>query len=92
MDKALATQLKRGRLFKKGSGRDSEEGYFANHYPHFGAIQCSAAPSVSAPDVVAQVVHPREFLARPADRRAHRVWRLSHSRAPDISSVVVLEL
>jgi hypothetical protein len=40
MDKALATQLKRGLLFKKGSGRGSEEGYFANHYPHFGAIQC----------------------------------------------------
>jgi hypothetical protein len=39
MDSALATQLERWRFFRKGIGVDSEEGYFANHCQHCGAMQ-----------------------------------------------------
>ncbi len=39
MDKALATQLARWRFFRKSIGAGSEEGYFANHCPHCGALQ-----------------------------------------------------
>jgi hypothetical protein len=39
MDSALATQLERWRYFRKGIAVGSEEGYFANHCPHCGALQ-----------------------------------------------------
>jgi hypothetical protein len=38
MDGGLATQLERWRFFKKGIEAGSEEGYFANHCPHCGAM------------------------------------------------------
>ena len=39
IDSALAAQLERWRFFRKDIGAGSEEGYFANHCPHCGAIQ-----------------------------------------------------
>jgi Domain of unknown function (DUF5710) len=39
MDSALATQLARWRYFRKEIGAGPEEGYFANHCPHCGAMQ-----------------------------------------------------
>lgn len=39
MDSALATQLESWRFFRKSIGVGSEEGYFANHCPHCGALQ-----------------------------------------------------
>jgi hypothetical protein len=39
MDSALATQLARWRFFRRESGAGSEEGCFANHCPHCGAMQ-----------------------------------------------------
>jgi hypothetical protein len=39
MDSALATQLERWRFFRKEIGAGSEEGCFANHCPHCGAMQ-----------------------------------------------------
>jgi len=39
MDSALATQLERRRFFRKSIGVGSEEGYFANHCPHCGAME-----------------------------------------------------
>jgi Domain of unknown function (DUF5710) len=39
MDSALATQLERWRYFRKEIGAGPEEGCFANHCPHCGAMQ-----------------------------------------------------
>jgi hypothetical protein len=39
VDGALGKLLHRWPYFKKGVGEDSEEGNFANHCPHCGAIQ-----------------------------------------------------
>jgi hypothetical protein len=39
MDNALAAQLERWRFFRNGIGAGSEEGCFANHCPHCGAMQ-----------------------------------------------------
>jgi len=39
MDSALAAQLARWPLFRNGAGANSDEGYFANHCPHCGAMQ-----------------------------------------------------
>lgn len=39
MDAALAAQLERWPLFKKEIGAGAEEGCFANHCPHCGAMQ-----------------------------------------------------
>jgi hypothetical protein len=39
MDSAVTTQLARWRYFRKGIGAGPEEGYFANHCPHCGALQ-----------------------------------------------------
>jgi hypothetical protein len=39
MDTALAMQLKGWPCFRKGIGSGSEDGYFANHCPHCGALQ-----------------------------------------------------
>jgi hypothetical protein len=39
MDSALTAQLKRWPFFTKVEGSNSDEGYFANHCPHCGAVQ-----------------------------------------------------
>jgi hypothetical protein len=39
MDGALASQLERWRFFRKVSGEGAEDGCFANHCPHCGAVQ-----------------------------------------------------
>jgi hypothetical protein len=39
MDGALATQLERWQFFRRETGAGSEEGCFANHCPHCGAMQ-----------------------------------------------------
>jgi Domain of unknown function (DUF5710) len=39
MDDALAAQLERWRSFRKETGVGSEDGCFANHCPHCGAMQ-----------------------------------------------------
>jgi hypothetical protein len=39
MDSALAVQLERWHVFRKNTGAGSEEGYFANHCRHCGALQ-----------------------------------------------------
>ena len=39
IDGVLAKQIQRWPCFRQGAGEDSEEGNFANHCPHCGAIQ-----------------------------------------------------
>jgi hypothetical protein len=39
LDSALAAQLERWRQFKPVAGSEGDDGYFANHCPHCGAVQ-----------------------------------------------------